>query len=192
MPIHPKTLPTAGPFDLGIWNGRELIVTHRRWFPAILCFTLAAAISLWVLAAALWPNSNFVPDPDGFIIILSIAGVLGTVGCLVALWARRYAICPAEDRFIVKSGLPGLSGATPSSINPLWIQVHPLEIRLQFSRIVADWTGFAIVVHTQPEEGVIIAAAPNPDAAAVRARARGSEMRVRIEEAIGAPLTGFT
>jgi len=191
MPIHPKTLPTAGPFDLGIWNGRELIVTHRRWFPAILCFTLAAAIGLWVLGGVLSPKNNYVPEPDQFPILLSVAAAFGAIGCLVALWARTYLIVPTENRFESKTGLPGLSRRDASSTNPLWIQVHPIETKLQSKGLAASWSGFAIVVHTQPEEGVIIAANANVDAAAERSRARGAEMRVRVEDAIGAPLTGF-
>ncbi|MBX3390491.1 MAG: hypothetical protein KF691_13665 [Phycisphaeraceae bacterium] len=87
------------------------------------------------------------------------AGALGAIGLVVALWARTYSVCPAANCFVMKSGLPGLGRATPSSINPLWIQVHPLEIKLQVSRVVADWSGFAIVVHTQADEGVIISRA---------------------------------
>jgi len=74
-------------------------------------------------------------------------------------------------------------------LSPLPACRTKLEIRLQFSRIVADWSGFAIVVHTQPDEGVIIAAIANAEAAADRARVRASELRIRVEEAIVSPLT---
>lgn len=185
MPILPHALPTAGPFQLGDWNGREFVVTHRRWFPAILCWVLASVVSLWVLAGVLFPASDLVPEPDHFPILLSIAAALAICGIAIALWCRTFAI--TTKAISSRNGFPGWMRSTTFE-GDTYIQVHPLSTTLR-AKLVADWSGFAVVIHTSSETGAIIAAFTSQEDAEIHAKNIAATMRIEASAHPGAPLT---
>ncbi|MGH7242699.1 MAG: hypothetical protein ACREJD_04720 [Phycisphaerales bacterium] len=184
MPILPRTLPTAGPFQLGHRRGRVLIVTHRRWFPAILCWVLAGVVSLWVLAGVFFPKSEFVPEPDYFANLLGIASAIAVAGVVVALWRRTFLI---TDEFIRSSaGFPKLAHTTLFR-GETYTKVHPVITTLQ-AKVVVTWEGFAVVVHTSEEDGAIIAAFVSELDAFAHAEHIADEMNIRSHAEIGVAL----
>lgn len=70
----------------------------------------------------------------------------------------------------------------------MWLQVHPIAIRLKAKGISMTWQGFAAVVHASGDEGVIIAAKSSQEEAAARAQERSLEMRINCSSDLGPTL----
>lgn len=185
MAILPNTLPTAGPFRSGTWNGRELIVTHRRWFPAILCWIIASTVSLWCLAGKLYPSSNYVPEPDHIPVLLGIASAIAAVGAVVALWSRTFAI--TKNAIVTTSGFPVLH-RTSRQTGQTYLQIHPLKTTLR-ARVQTTWEGFALVAHLAEHDGAILSAFRNPEEAIADAAHVESESGIALHREPGATIT---
>jgi hypothetical protein len=162
MALSRMTLPRAGEFQSGRWNGRELIIVHRRWFPAAICWVFAAMAFGWVVCGMAFPTSSYVPDKDQFGPILAVAAAFAVIGAVIPLWKRVWRVCPTEGYIENASGFAARSGVRMAASDGLWIQLHPISI---VAREPWVWHGQATVVHLDRERGVVVSVQKDADAA---------------------------
>lgn len=184
MRLDVVVVPRAGAFRRGDWNGRELVVVQRRWFPAAVCWLIGGLALGWVGAGKLWPRSEYVPEPDQFGAIVIVGVVFLAVGVAIAVWKRSWVVDPGGGTIAYRAGFGGVRVCTAAA--GLWVQVHPIRVDV---RGALGWSGFAAVVHAEEGAGVVVAAGSAEEARAEAARV-GEMMRVRVEGELGAGLRG--
>lgn len=158
-------VPTTGPFRRGEFVKGVLSISERRWMAAIICWTIGITAIAGMLLSKAYPKAQYALDKDQMSLMPLIAFVFGIVGAIIALWSRRIVIDIALKRVKVSRGFSLLRVSQTVTCDKLWLEVHPIKTRVGARNRAVAWNGFAAVLHTDTDAGVVLAADAAKEAA---------------------------